>query len=167
MTDREQKDLRSYCAYLLDEHGFHFSPTDPVIPALYIMYKENQANIKAYQTVITEIEKASAKLNPKVYNFQVEGEAWDFQLGNVLKWVAIALAIGLFSVIGAWYWSAKSNVAKARSIVNEYRYLEGLRKLIQKSDDGLYFIDFIHFKKIDAKTIRVYVERDSTNQFKK
>lgn len=38
MTPQEQKDLRSYCAILLNQYGFHFSPDDPVIPALYIIY---------------------------------------------------------------------------------------------------------------------------------
>ncbi len=46
MTDQEQKQLRFYCAFLLKEYEFHFSPTDPVIPALYIIHNEMQSSIK-------------------------------------------------------------------------------------------------------------------------
>ncbi len=44
MTAQEEKDLRAYSAFILKEYGFHISPNDPVIPALYIIHREMQLN---------------------------------------------------------------------------------------------------------------------------
>lgn len=163
MTDREQKDLRSYCAYLLKEEGFHFSPTDPVIPSLYIIHKENQRSIKAIEAAMMEVEKAAKKINSTVYNFQAEGAAWEFQVGGIFKWIVVGLILALISSVGVWYWSVKNDVDKARAIIQEYGAIDALTKRVQKSDDGFYFIDFTEYQKVDAKTIRVIVGRDSTN----
>ena len=76
MTDHEQKDLRSYCAFLLKEYGFHFSPSDPVVPALYIIHKEMQLNNQNNKALASQVKEATSRINPKEFHFHYPGEAW-------------------------------------------------------------------------------------------
>lgn len=75
MTDQEQKELRFYCAFLLKEYGFQFSPTDPVIPALYIIHKETQLINQSNKALASQVKEASARIQPKGFHFHCAGEA--------------------------------------------------------------------------------------------
>jgi hypothetical protein len=168
MTDQEQKDLRSYCALLLKEYGFHFSPNDPVIPALYIIYKEMQANTQRSNALTILIKDASSKINPTVFHFHVPGEALRFQIGQALKWMLLATPVLLMSWIGVWHWSMTKDLDQARNIINTFENVSELVKHVKKNDDGYYFIDFTiskgdsiqqvrEFGMLNPKTVRVYL----------
>jgi hypothetical protein len=172
MTDQEQKDLRKYCAFLLKEYGFHFSPNDPVIPALYIIHKEMQVNNKNNIALASQVKKAASQMSPRVFNFNVAGEAWKFQMGSIFKWVVIGLIVLLFAALGGWYWSMANDVNKARSIIHSSENVSELMKLAKQNNEGYSFIDFTiakgdsiqHFKeyqKLNAKTVRVYLGKES------
>ena len=105
MTDQEQKDLRSYCAFLLREYGFQFSPNDPVLPALYIIHKEMQLNNQNNKAIASQIQEASSRINSTVFKFYSQEAAWKFQLGITLRWGLIGLFVLIFLGITAWYWS--------------------------------------------------------------
>ncbi len=171
MTDQEQKDLRTYCAFLLKEYGFHFSPNDPVIPALYIIHKEMQLNNRNNTALISQVKKAASQISPRVFNFNVAGEAWKFQMGSIFKWVVIGLIVLLFAVLGVWYWSMAKDMNKARSIIHGSDNVSELMKLVKQNNQGYYFIDFtiakgdsiLHFKeyqKLNTKTVRVYLGKE-------
>lgn len=66
MTDKEQKDLRSYCAFILKEYGFDIPPNDPIIPALYVIHKEMQLNNESNKALALQVKEAAAKINPTV-----------------------------------------------------------------------------------------------------
>jgi len=105
MTDQEQKELRNYCAFLLKEYGFQFSPNDPVIPALYVIHKEMQLNNQKNKAIATQIQEASSRINPRVFQFNSEQAAWKFQMGITLRWALAGVLVLIFLGITAWYWS--------------------------------------------------------------
>jgi hypothetical protein len=171
MTDQEQKDLRAYCAFLLKEYGFHISPHDPIIPALYIIHKEMQRTNQNSNALASQVKEATLRINPKQFHFQYPGEAWKFQLGATVKWILIGFIILLFTWVGVWYWSMKKDIDQARTIMEVSGRKSELMKATQKNKDGYYFIDFTEqkgdsiqnfkeFRKLNAKTVRVYLGRD-------
>lgn len=173
MTDQEQKNLRSYCAFILKEYGFHFSPTDPVIPALYIIHKEMQLNNQNNSTIASLIKEASSKINPTTFHFNSPGAALKFQLGIALKWILGGFLVLMLICIGVWYWSIVNDVERARTIIQASDNLGELIKRVKKNDEGYYFIDFTatkgdsirHFteyQKLNTKTVRIYLGRDTT-----
>lgn len=171
MTDQEQRNLRSYCAFLLKEYGFHFSPNDPVIPALYIIHEEMQLNNQNNKALASLVKDASYKINPKEFHFHYPGEAWKFQLGVVIKWILSGLIVLLLTWVGVWYWSMVKDVDRARMIIEASGKADELLKLVEKDEAGYYFIDFTaskgdsiqsfkEFRKLSAKTVRVYLGKE-------
>jgi len=172
MTDQEQKDLRSYCAFILKEYGFHFSPNDPVIPALYIIHKEMQLNKQNNSAIASLVKEASSRINPRTFHFNSPGEALKFQLGITLKWILTGLLVLISIWIGIWYWSMVNDVDRAKTIIQASKKMSGLIVRVEKDNEGYYFIDFTaakgdsiqHFKefqKLNAKTVRVYLGKES------
>lgn len=171
MTDREQKDLRSYCAFLLEEYGFYIPPNDPVIPALYIIHKEMQLNNQNNKDLASQVKEASSRIHPKEFHFHHPGEAWKFQLGVALKWILSGLLVLLFIWVGVWYWSMVKDVDKARTILEASGRANELLKVIQQDKAGYYFIDFTvskgdsiqffkEFRKLNTNTVRVYLGKE-------
>ncbi|MEQ1584935.1 MAG: hypothetical protein ABL895_03590 [Cyclobacteriaceae bacterium] len=172
MTSQEQIELRSYCAFLLKEYGFQFSPSDPVIPALYIIHREMQLNIQNNCALAEQVQDAASRISPQVFHFNVEGEAWRFQMGITLRWVLGGILILLLCVMANWFWSNTRDVRNARTIIESSGNMEELLKAVKKEKSGSYFIDFTlakgdsvqHFKefvKVDSKTVRVYLGKES------
>jgi hypothetical protein len=168
MTDQEQKDLRTYCAFILKEFGFHFPPNDPVIPAMYIFHKEMQLNNENNRAIASLIKEALSKINPSSYHFNSAGEAWKFQMGITLRWVLSGLLILVFIWTAIWYWSRVTDIHRAKTIIGASDNISELVKRVQKNNEGYYFIDFTaakgdsiqHFKepqKLSVRTIRVYL----------
>lgn len=171
MTDKEQKDLRAYCAFLLKEYGFHISPGDPIIPALYIIHKEIQFSIQSNKALASQVKEASSSINPTQYHFQYPGEAWKFQLGIALKWFLMGLIAVLLTWTGVWYWSMVKDIDKAKIIIEASGPAGKLIKAMQKDEAGYYFIDFTapkgdsiqdfkEFRKLNPKTVRVYLGKE-------
>lgn len=170
MTDNEQKVLRAYCALLLKEQGFQFSPDDPVIPALFTIHKEVEVLKQSNSELALLVKDAYSKMNPVTFHFNQRGEAWKFQIGIAFKWVSFGLLLALFASIALWYWAMKNEIGKARMMNETFQITAELNKLVKKKD-GYYFIDFkaskrdstmyfSEFKKLDARTVRVYLGRE-------
>ena len=168
MTDQEQKELRFYCALLLKEYGFQFSPTDPVIPALYIIHKEMLLNIESNKALASQVKEASCRINPKEYHFHCAGEAWKFQLGIAFKWLLIGLIVLLFTTVAVWYWGMVKDVDGARTIIGASGNMSELLKAVRKDKADQYFIDFTaakgdsirnfkEYQKLNANTVRIYL----------
>lgn len=166
MTEKEQRNLRSYCAFLLDEYGIQFSPNDAVIPALYVIHKEMQLNNASNKAIASEIKDAAAKIKPTVFNFNNEDAAYQFQVGMAVKYILIGSLVLLFTVAGIWYWSMVNNIDQASGTVGE------LMKRVKKDNEGFYVIDFTaakgdsvqrfkEFLQLDAKTVRIVVGKES------
>ncbi len=171
MTEREQKAVRAYCAFLLTEYGFVFSPLDPVIPALYTMHKEVDLLKKSNSELATLVEEASSKINPVVYQFNSKGEAWRFQMGIAVKWILFGALFGMLAWIAVWYWSMKNEIDQVRIMNETFQTTAELNKRV-KTQDGVYYIDFTaakgdstiyftEFRKLNAKTVRVYLGKES------
>jgi hypothetical protein len=171
MTDHEQRELRSYCSFLLREYGFHIPPTDPVIPALYIIHKETQLNDQNNRALAGLVKEAISKINPKVFNFNSPGEAWKFQVGIAFKWISGGLLVLILIAITVWYWSMKNNVDTAKTIIETSGNVSQLLKAVKRDKAGCFFIDFTaakgdstqhfaEFQKINTKTVRVYLGKD-------
>jgi hypothetical protein len=172
MTDQEQKELRFYCAFLLKEYGFQFSPTDPVIPALYIIHKEMQLNNQSNKALASQVKEASSKINPKEFHFHCAGEAWKFQLGIAVKWILTGLIALSFVAVAVWYWSMARDVDRARTIIESSGEVVELLKAVAKDKTGYCFIDFTaakgdsirnfkEYRKLNTSTVRVYLGKDS------
>lgn len=172
MTAQEQKEVRAYCAFLLTEYGIHLPPDDPVIPALYIMYRHTKSNSESNHTLADQIHEALKKLQPQEFHFHHPGEAWKFQMATAFKWMLISVLVLVFLLIGTWHWSRVNDVAKAKLIIQSSGDMGKLFHRVQIDNKGIYFIDFIvssgdstkHFieyERIDKKTIRVYVGKAS------
>lgn len=168
MTEKEHRDLRTYCAFLLKEYGFHFSPDDPVIPALYIIHKEMQLNNLNNQALASQVKEAAAKLKPKQFHFHYPGEAWKFQVGLAVRWIFVSLMIFLLTWFCLWYGSALQDESQARTILETSGRMSELLKAVQKEQSGYYFIDFTapkgdslsnfkEFRKLNATTVRIYL----------
>jgi hypothetical protein len=172
MTDQERKELRTYCAILLKEYGFQFSPDDPVIPALYIIHKEMELNSQGNTLLASQVKETLSRINPKEFHFHYPGEAWKFQIGIVFKWLSSALIIVLFAWVAVWYWSVVKDVDGARTIIESSGNMGELHKAVKKDKAGYYFIDFTaakgdsirnfkEYQKLNTKTVRVYLGKAS------
>lgn len=96
-----------------------------------------------------------------------------FQLGIAVKWILIGAVVLVFAVVGIWYWSMVNNIDQARTIIETSGNVGELMKRVKKDNEGYCFIDFKvakekdsiqHFKeyqKLDAKTVRVYIGKES------
>ena len=177
MTTQEQKDLRSYCALLLNKYGFHFPPHDPVIPALYIIYMHMKSNNESNEALASQIKESMSKTKPKEFHFHYPGEAWKFRMAGLFKWLLSGLAVLALLLFGAWHWSRVNDVEAARAIIERSGNIDKLFHRVQKSDDGIYFIDFtastgdsvrhfVEYEKLDRKAVRVYVGRESKEEYK-
>lgn len=171
LTDKEKLELRAYCAALLKEHGFEFSPTDPVLPAIYVMHKEMQLCIEANKLIAERVDKAAAKINPRAFHFNHAGEAWKFQLAIALKWILCGGLILVGISIGIWRWSLYKDIDRARTIIHAYDNLSQLAAHTEKNGNGSYFIElsedkgdsvqhFREYVRIDNKTIRVFLGKE-------
>jgi hypothetical protein len=169
MTEREEKELRNYCAFMLKEYGFDFAPTDPVVPALYVMHREIQVNRKSNDTVSAEIKEAVTKMNSKVFHFNSPGEAWRFQIAGSLKWLFLGLSVNLLLWIALKWWSAKNDLDEAQRIIRSSGRINAhLLNNVKEDRDGFMFLEFteakessiknfIEYEKVNSKTVRVYL----------
>src|ERR1044071_4302716 len=172
MTEREQRDFRSYCASLLDKYGFKFTTTDPTTPIMYVIHKDLEATIDANRELTSEVKTAASKINPKVFNFNTHGEAKAFQVGIGLKWLIISVPVILLCCIGTWWYSIASDVKQARAIINNAGNIGELIKRVKKIGD-FYVIDFaaaqqdsirpfIEFRRLNARIVRVYLGKEQS-----
>lgn len=177
MTDQEQKELRSYCAFLLKEYGFHFSPNDPVLPALYVIHKDMQLNNQNNKGIASLIQDTASRINPTVFNFNSEEAAWKFQLGITLRWSIIGSFVLLLVWAAVWYRSMANDVDQARRIVTVAEPIIELLARPKRDETGRLCIDFTENKggpiqpfkeylKIE-NSARVYLEKERTNSKKK
>lgn len=160
MTEQEQKDIRNYCAFLQQEYGFDFSPSDPVIPALFVIHKEVQSSNTKSEKLSNLVKDAAAKINPTVFHFNQQGEAWKFQLGITIRWIAIGLILSLIIWGAAWHCYIEKDVARAREAVNVSEAIKKLLTQTRRDSKGNYYIDFVDFQKLNAKTVRIYLKQD-------
>lgn len=172
MTEKEQRSIRTYCAFLLTEHGIHFSPDDPVIPALYVIHKEMHLNNTSNKAIASEVKDAAAKIKPTVFHFNNGDAAYRFHAGIAVKYILIGSLVLLFTVAGIWYWSMANNVDQARTIIETSGSIGELMKRVKKDEEGFYVIDFTaaqgdsikrfkEFLQLDAKTVRIVVAKES------
>lgn len=172
MTDKEQRSIRAYCAFLLNEHGIDFSPDDPVIPALYVIHKEMQLNNTSNKAIASEVKGVAAKIKPTLFQFNSGDAAYEFQVGIAVKYILICLLVLLFTVAGIWHWSMVNNVDQAKTIVEASGTIGELLKRVKKDRNGFYVIDFTaakgdsilpftQYQKLDARTVRVYVSKEA------
>jgi hypothetical protein len=172
MTEKEQRSIRAYCAFLLDEHGIDFPPDDPVIPALYVIHKEMQLNNTSNKAIASEVKDAAAKIKPKVFHFNNGDAAYRFHIGIAVKYILIGSLVLLFTVAGIWYWSMVNNVDQARTIIKTSGSIGELMKRVKKDEEGFYVIDFVaakgdsiqrfkEFVQVDERTVRIVVGKVS------
>jgi len=171
MTDQEEKDLRSYCALLLKEYGFHFTPDNPEIPVLYIIHKEMQLNNHNNKAIASLIQEAASRINPTEFKFYSDGAAWKFQMGITLRWFLVGFLFLMSVGVATWYRSMSIEVEQAKTILSASGKTNELLKRERKDDEGYYYIDFTsaggnatqdfkEFKTLNAKTVRVYLGKD-------
>jgi hypothetical protein len=171
MTEKLQKELQDYSSFILKEYGFFIPPTDPVIPALFIIHQEVARNYKSNQLLGTLVQEATKKMNPNIYNFNVPGEALKFQIGSSIKLLFGCLTIVLFLFIGLSWIKIQTEVEKARSIIELSDPIQKeLLNRIEKDSEGFYYIEFkeslspsvINFTEYDEigrGRVRVYLGR--------
>jgi hypothetical protein len=171
MTDQEEKDLRSYCALLLKEYGFHFTPDNPEIRVLYIFHKEMQLNNQSNKAIASLVKEASSRINPTEFKFYSDGAAWKFQLGITLRWCMIGLLFLMSIGVATWYRSTGIDVERAKTILSASGKANELLNRERKDNEGYYYIDFTaaggnatqdfkEFKTLNSKTVRVYLGKD-------
>lgn len=168
MTDQEQKDLRSYCAYLLKEYGFDIPATDPIMPALYIIYKEMRSAIKSNSELASLVKEGTTKVRPKVYHFDSTDAAFKFQIGIAVKWLLTGSLLPISLGIYTWFWSMSNNVDQAKAIINSSENIRKLVARMQTDSKGYSFVDFTaakaskiqpikEYRQLNPNTVRVYL----------
>ena len=171
MTDQEEKDLRSYCALLLKEYWFQFTPDNPEIPVLYIIHKEMQLNNQNNKAIASLIQEAASRMNPTEFKFYSDGAAWKFQLGITLRWFLVGSLFLMSIGVATWYRSIGIDVERAKTILSASGKANELLKREKKDNEGYYYLDFTsaggnatqdfeEFKTLNAKTVRVYLGKD-------
>lgn len=166
MTENERIELREYCAKLLKKYGFDFVPTDPALPAIYVIHKEMQECIDVNRKFAKEVENASSKINPKVFHFNHAGEAWKFQLAMALKWILCGGLLGLSAVIGIWYWSLSNDIDRARAIIKTHDNLSQMAAIAEKNRDGSYFVDLSEARGDTVQHFRENKQKESSDIFR-
>jgi len=164
--------MRDYSAFLLKEYGFDIPLNDPVMPALYIIHKEMEVTNQSNKAIASEVKQAALKINPNVFNFYNEDAAFKFQLGIGVRWFLHGCIIAIVAAICAWHWSNINKVEEANNIVRNSGKLGEMLKLVKKDNEGYYFMDFKaasrdslvfikEFWQVDAKTVRIYLARET------
>lgn len=172
MTDQAQKNLRSYSAYFLKTHGLYYPESDPLLPSLYSIHLEMEQNNQTNREIASRIQEVSSKINPKEFHFYSGDAAWKFQQGITLRWGIIGAFILLFIWIAGWHWSMVNEVDRARTIIGASGKVEELLKQVKRDNEGFYYLDFTaaygnsiqtfkEFQRINSKTMRVYLGKDS------
>lgn len=175
MTEREQKDYRAYCSSINSDYGFDFSTTNPISPAMYIFHKEMEMCIESNKTMTAEVKSAATKIHPEVFQFNSSEAAWKFQMGITYRWAMVLVCAVLLLWIGAWWWSMKKEVDQARLIIEASGNVGILAKQVRQDRNGYYFIDFAapygdslksftEFQVINAKTVRVFLGKETTDK---
>lgn len=168
MTERLQKNLIDYCARLLMEHEIQIGVNDPVLPALYVIHEEMKKNTQKNQAIADAIRDASKKFNPKQFIFNNGDAAAEFQRGITRRWWIIGVILLLLIWGAALYWSKRNEVVEARTIINAARNLDVLLQAAKMAKSGEFYIDFtapkgdsaqrfVEYKKLNSKTVRVYL----------
>jgi hypothetical protein len=169
MTERETLLLRQYCAKVLNEYGFEFSTNDPVLPALYTIHRELNANKAGNELVAKSIKDALAKLNPTIYNFNERGEAWKFKLADSLRWLFVGLSVVAAIFVGLIWWRQYNDVYRAREMVaassaaqlllnkNAGTTKNGFLYLEFSKAKGKYIENFTEYMEVKQDTIRVFL----------
>lgn len=169
MTEREEKELRNYCAWLLKEYGFTFPPTDPVIPALYIMHRQQMLANKCNDGVLRKLEDIAKSVSPVIYQFNHRGEAIKFQLAKLYRWHCLIFIIAL----AGWGWflvlKAKGDIVTAEAIISgSPQLVKNLVTRVRIDDEGFQFIEFskpangsikflTEYHQIDNTRVRIYL----------
>src|SRR6267142_1252155 len=99
MTDQAQRNLRSFSAFLLKEHGIYYPESDPVLPALYAIHKDMELNNQTNKEIASLVKEALSKVKPKEFKFYSEEAAWQFQMGITFRRVLLGILVA-FSVWG-------------------------------------------------------------------
>lgn len=171
MTDQEQKALRAYCAFLLKEYGFHFSPDNPAMPLLYIIHKEMELNNQNNRVLASQVKEVSSRINPKEFKFYSDKAAWKFQMGIAFRWTLVGFLALLSIWGGAWHWSNVNDVDQARVIIETSANMGELAERAMQANDGNYYIYFTQaransirrlreFQIVNANTIRINLGRE-------
>jgi hypothetical protein len=171
MTDQEEKDLRSYCATLLKEYGFQFTPDNPEIPVLYIIHKELQLNSENNKAIASLVQEVASRINPTEFKFYSDGAAWKFQMGMTIRWLLIGLVFLMSIGVATWYRSMGIDVGRAKTILSASGKANELLKRARKDDEDYFYLDFTstgenatqdfkEFKTLNVKTVRVYLGKD-------
>jgi len=171
MNQIEEKLLREYCGHLLVNYGFEILPSDPILPALYIINRELSSNVNANNNVAMSMQEALKRLSPTVYNFNTTGEGWKFALASSLKWLFIGLSIiGVVGVCNLW-WRQYNDVSISRNIIMQSPYISSeILKRIKKNEEGFLYLEFKksddaiitsaeEYDQVSKSTIRVYFGR--------
>jgi hypothetical protein len=131
------------------------------------MERNNQRN----KEIASLIQEVSSKISPKEFNFYSGDAAERFQSGITRRW----MFVGILSLILVWgavmFLSMTNDLDRARIIIGSSRNVDELLKRVKKDDEGYYYFDFSagngnyiqnfkEFKKINTKTVRVYLGKD-------
>ncbi len=143
MNDKEERELRNYCAWLLKEYGFNFPPTDPVLPALYVIHRQMMAARKSNETLAEQFKDATKSLAPVVYNFSQPGEGWKFQAAASIRWAVGGLSLVAISWIAFVWWQARNDHANAKLIIDSASVIEStLMQSAKRDSDGYLYLEF-------------------------
>jgi len=171
MTDL-QKNLRSYSAFLFKEFGIHYPESDQILPVLYTIHKDMESNNQTNKEIASRIQEVSSRIHPREFNFYSGDAAEKFQNGITRRWILVGI-LSLILIWGAFLFLSMTNdLNRARIIVGSSRNVNELLQRVEKDNEGYYYLDFSvangnyiqnfkEFKKINARTVRVYLGKDS------
>ncbi len=88
-----------------------------------------------------------------------------------VKWILVGALVLIFIVIAIWHWSRVNDVDQARTIIQTSGNIGELTKRVKKDKEGYYFLDFTlakgdsiqyfkEYRKLDAKTVRIYIGKE-------
>jgi hypothetical protein len=113
-----------------------------------------------------------SRINPREFKFYTSEAAWSFQKGITFRWAVIGLLFLMAIGVATWYRSIDIEVARAKTILSASGKANELLNRMKKDKEGYYYIDFVgatgnsiqnfkEYKALNAKTVRVYLGKET------
>ena len=165
MSEKQEVLLRQYCAHVLLKYGFEFSTHDPVVPALYIIYRELHASRIGNEELAKGINNAVGKMNPVVFSSQ---QTLDLKVAENFKWFIAGLTIVTMQFMGLIWWNQHHDVQKAEEILKTSSELNQMLLNAKKDESNFMYWEFskakgkiiLNYKEyvqVSHDTVRVYL----------
>lgn len=159
MTAKQEQKINEFCSLLLSKYGFDISPTDPVVPILYIIHDDIKNYEQLNMSIAKQLNETTQRISPQAYNFYSTDAAKSFSIGITLKWIYICITVIIVLLLFKWWWNDYHQLKKAKQIVEKIEpvYIK-LFSNMKIDSEGYYYLTFN--KPLEKNSIKLLTEYD-------